>query len=192
MKLLFELFTSFFQIGILSFGGGYAAMPLIKEQVVDFHGWLTMAGFGDIITIAEMTPGPVAINCATFVGIQIAGIPGALVATAGCITPSCIIVTLLAYAYYRFRGLEMVKAVLTALRPAIIAMIASAGLTLLELSLEPGRSPVSFGSYINYVAFGIFLIAFCVSRRLKANPILVIAGSGILTLVVYGVLEIIP
>ena len=80
-----ELFWSFFQVGLFSIGGGYAAMPLIQNQVVDIHPWLTMTGFADIITIAEMTPGPIAVNAATFVGIQVAGLPGALIATIGCI-----------------------------------------------------------------------------------------------------------
>ncbi|MGN0984736.1 MAG: chromate transporter, partial [Gemmiger sp.] len=73
------LFGSFFQIGLFSVGGGYAAMPLIQNQVVDVHPWLTMAQFADIMAIAEMTPGPIAINAATFVGIQVAGLPGAIV-----------------------------------------------------------------------------------------------------------------
>lgn len=92
-----QLLWSFFQIGLFSIGGGYATMPLIQHQVVELHGWLTMTQFSDIITISQMTPGPIAINSATFVGIQVAGIPGALVATLGCVIPSCIIVTTLAY-----------------------------------------------------------------------------------------------
>ena len=83
-----ELLCSFFKIGLFSIGGGYAAMPLIQNQVVDVHTWLTMTQFADIMTIAEMTPGPIAINSATFVGIQVAGIPGAIIATVGCILPS--------------------------------------------------------------------------------------------------------
>ncbi len=94
---LIQLFWSFFQIGLFSIGGGYAAMPLIQQQVVELHPWLTMTQFADIMTIAEMTPGPIAINSATFVGIQVAGIPGALVATLGCVMPSCVIVLTLAY-----------------------------------------------------------------------------------------------
>ena len=78
-----QLFWSFFQIGLFSIGGGYAAMPLIQHQVVELHPWLTLTQFADIMTIAEMTPGPIAINSATFVGMQVAGLPGALVATAG-------------------------------------------------------------------------------------------------------------
>lgn len=80
-----QLFFSFLQIGMFSFGGGYAAMPLIQGQVVTLHGWLTISEFTDLITISQMTPGPIAVNSATFVGMKIAGIPGAIVATAGCI-----------------------------------------------------------------------------------------------------------
>ena len=82
-----QLFLSFLQIGLFSFGGGYAAIPLIQGQIVDQHGWLSMAEFTDLITISQMTPGPIAINSATFVGIKIAGLPGAAVATLGCILP---------------------------------------------------------------------------------------------------------
>ena len=96
-----QLFLSFLQIGAFSFGGGYAAMPLIQNQVVQLHPWLSQSEFTDLITISQMTPGPIAINSATFVGIKIAGMPGALVATLGCILPSCIIVTIIAYLYMR-------------------------------------------------------------------------------------------
>jgi len=94
--ILLKLFWSFFQIGMFSIGGGMAAIPLIQNQVVNLHHWLTLTEFTDLITIAEMTPGPIAINSATFVGIRIAGIPGAIISTVGCIFPSCIIVSLLA------------------------------------------------------------------------------------------------
>ena len=93
---LVELFLSFLQIGLFSIGGGYAAIPLIRYQTVILHGWLTESQFLDLATIAEMTPGPIAINGATFVGLQVAGIPGAIVATLGCIFPSLILVSILA------------------------------------------------------------------------------------------------
>ena len=85
--IFLQLFWSFLQVGLFSIGGGYAAMPLIESQVVQGHGWLTMNEFTDLITIAEMTPGPIAVNSATFVGIRIAGIGGALGATLGRLTP---------------------------------------------------------------------------------------------------------
>ena len=135
-----ELFWSFLQIGLFSFGGGYAAMPLIQYQVVELNGWLTMSEFADVITISQMTPGPIGINAATFVGIRIAGIQGAIVATAGCVLPSCLIVLSLAYIYYKYRGLATVQGILNGLRPAVLAMIGSAGLSLLILALWNGKS----------------------------------------------------
>ena len=150
-----QLLWSFIQIGLFSIGGGYAAMPLIQHQVVDLHAWLTMTQFADIMTIAEMTPGPIAINSATFVGIRVAGIPGALVATIGCVLPSCLIVLLLAFLYYRLKGLSLVQGVLFGLRPAVIAMIASAGLSLLLLSLGGGVSLLEGGA-LDPVALLIF------------------------------------
>ena len=153
-----ELLWSFFQIGLFSIGGGYAAMPLIQNQVVDIHPWLTMTQFADIMTIAEMTPGPIAINSATFVGIQVAGLPGAIVATAGCVFPSCVIVMSLAYIYYRFRGLNMVQGILAGLRPAVIAMIASAGISLLIMAVYGQRVlPEDLMSF-DAIAVMIFLI----------------------------------
>lgn len=127
-----QLFLSFLQIGMFSFGGGYAAMPLIQGQVVTTHGWLTMSEFTDLITISQITPGPIAVNSATFVGLKIAGIPGAVVATVGCILPSCIIVTILARLYLKYRNLDLLQGVLRSLRPAVVAMIASAGILILK------------------------------------------------------------
>ena len=141
-----QLLWSFIQIGLFSIGGGYAAMPLIQHQVVDLHPWLTMTQFADIMTIAEMTPGPVAINSATFVGIQVAGIPGALVATLGCVLPSCVIVIILAYIYYRFKGLTMVQGILFGLRRHLPAH---------SLLLRPAHS--SCGSDRNQPDFRVYL-----------------------------------
>ena len=107
-----ELFLVYFQIGLFAFGGGYAAMPLIQNLVVEGKGWLTMAEFADLTTIAEMTPGPIAVNSATFVGQKMAGLPGAIVCTLGCILPSLFIVLTLAYFYTKYRNLETVKRVL--------------------------------------------------------------------------------
>jgi hypothetical protein len=92
-----QLFLSFLQVGAFSFGGGYAAMPLIKQQVITAHHWLSVSEFTDLISISQMTPGPIAVNSATFVGIKIAGIPGAICATIGCVLPSCIIVGIISY-----------------------------------------------------------------------------------------------
>ena len=183
-----ELLWSFFQIGLFSIGGGYAAMPLIQNQVVDIHPWLTMTQFADIMTIAEMTPGPIAINSATFVGIQVAGLPGAIVATAGCVFPSCVIVMSLAYIYYRFRGLNMVQGILAGLRPAVIAMIASAGISLLIMAVYGQRVlPEDLMSF-DAIAVMIFLIGIIALRVWKPNPLWIMAGSGGLGVILYTLL----
>lgn len=171
-----SLLWSFIQIGLFSVGGGYAAMPLIQHQVIDIHGWLTMQEFSDIMTISQMTPGPIAINSATFVGIRIAGIPGALVATFGCVLPSSIIVTILAFVYYRFKGLDAVQSVLKGLRPAVVAMIASAALSLTAMALCGSDS---FTRDIDMVNATLIVIALIVLRKWRLNPIIVIAATGI-------------
>lgn len=182
-----ELFWSFFQIGLFSIGGGYAAMPLIQNQVVDLHPWLTMTQFADIMTIAEMTPGPIAINSATFVGIQVAGLPGAIIATLGCVLPSCVIVLTLAYIYYRFRGLNIVQGILAGLRPAVIAMIASAGISLLILAIYGQRTLPADLTSVDIIAVVIFLAGFVTLRRWKLNPLWVMAGCGAAGVLLYSV-----
>lgn len=180
-----ELFWSYFQIGLFSIGGGYAAMPLIQHQVVDIHSWLTMTQFADIVTIAEMTPGPIAINSATFVGTMVAGLPGAIIATIGCVFPSCAIVLLLAYIYSRFRGQSIVQGILAGLRPAVIAMIASAGISLFFTAVYGTTTLPADIFSMDMVAFMIFLCAFLILRRWKVNPIKVMAGSGIAGLLLF-------
>lgn len=172
-----QLFLSFIQVGMFSIGGGYAAMPLIQSQVVTKHGWLTMNEFTDLITIAEMTPGPIAVNSATFVGIRIAGIGGAIIATLGCILPSCFIVSLLAFLYYKYKEMSTLQSVLSSLRPAVVALIASAGLSILSLVLFNGNSIELDSS--NWIGAGIFLIAFFILRKFKWNPILVMCLCGV-------------
>lgn len=188
MMTLLQLFWSFFQVGLFSIGGGYAAMPLIQEQVVDLHGWLQMSEFADVITISQMTPGPIAINSATFVGIRIAGIWGAVIATLGCILPSCIIVLLLAYLYYKYRNLSAVQGVLGGLRPAVVAMIASAGLSILILSFW-NNQPVTWNVHaIDFPAVIMFCIGLFILRKWKVNPIYVMLGAGLVGLIVYSII----
>lgn len=182
-----QLFWSFFQIGCFSIGGGYAAMPLIQNQVVDIHPWLTMTQFADIMTIAEMTPGPIAVNTATFVGIQVAGIPGAIVATLGCVFPSCIIVLTLAWLYYRFRGLSVVQGILTGLRPAVIAMIASAGISLIILSFYGQREIPADYLNVNGISLWIFAVSLVILRKWKKNPISVMLGAGLAGVILYTI-----
>ena len=183
--ILLKLFWSFFQIGLFSIGGGMAAIPLIQNQVVDVNHWLTLTEFTDLITIAEMTPGPIAINSATFVGIRIAGIPGAIIATVGCVFPSFIIVSLLAWIYFKFKELTVVQGVLSGLRPAIVALIASAGLSIFMLSVW-GESYFSMNPQsINLVSVLLFTVALFILRKWKPNPIYVMIGSGIIGGAIY-------
>ncbi|MBS4455772.1 chromate transporter [Tuanshanicoccus lijuaniae] len=178
-----KLFWAFFKIGLFSIGGGYAAMPLIQQQTIDSYHWLTMAQFGDITTIAEMTPGPIALNAATFVGIQVAGIPGAIIATLGCILPSSIIVMIFAYLYYRYRGFSIVNGVLLGLRPAVIAMIASAGISLFSMAIfNQQRVPQSF-TPIDLQNALIFFMALLLLRLTKLSPIHVMVLSGLIGVV---------
>lgn len=174
-----QLFISFLQIGMFSFGGGYAAMPLIQGQVVTLHHWLSMEEFTDLITISQMTPGPIAVNSATFVGIKIAGIPGAVVATFGCILPSCVIVTLLAKLYLKYRNMGMLQGILGSLRPAVVAMIASAGIAILIAAFWGGRASVSLPD-TNWSLVVIFVISMVLLQKFKKNPIFVMVLAGVL------------
>lgn len=175
--IYWQLFWSFLQVGCFSIGGGYAAMPLIQAQVVTSHGWLTMSEFTDLITIAEMTPGPIAVNSATFVGTQIAGLPGAVVSTFGCILPSCVLVSLLSYIYRRYRNLSALQNVLTCLRPAVVALIAAAGCTILQLVAFNGAAMQL--ENINLIGVALFAAALLVLRLKKWNPILVMVLCGV-------------
>lgn len=174
-----QLFLSFLQIGAFSFGGGYAAMPLIQEQVVTSHRWLSMAEFTDLITISQMTPGPIAVNSATFVGIKIAGIPGALAATVGCILPSCIIVAVIAKLYLKYRNMEMLQGILNSLRPAVVAMIASAGISILIGAFWGSNEAIALGA-TNWKLVMIFVISLVLLQKRKMNPIWVMVLAGVL------------
>lgn len=174
-----QLFLSFLQIGLFSFGGGYAAMPLIQSQVVTAHGWLSMSEFTDLITISQMTPGPIAINSATFVGIKIAGLPGALVATIGCILPSCILVTLIAGLYLKYQNVSALQSVLNSLRPAVVAMIASAGISILVTAFW-GSETHAVLAETNWTLVIIFAVCILLLRKFKMNPIWVMLLAGIM------------
>ena len=171
-----QLFFSFLLVGLFSVGGGYAAIPLIQAQVVEAHGWLSMAEFTNLVTIAEMTPGPIAVNSATFVGIRIAGIPGALVATLGCITPALVLVSLLAFVYNRYRDLSLLQSVLACLRPVVVALILGAGLSILAMVLFNGAAPDL--NAVDWIGSGSFVTAFILLRKFKWNPILTMCLCG--------------
>lgn len=182
-----QLFLSFAQIGLFSIGGGYAALPLIQAQIVNVHGWMDMTQFVDVITISQMTPGPIAINAATFVGIKVAGLPGAITATIGSVTPSCIIVLILATVYYKFRNLDTIKGILSGLRPAVVALIASAGLSIVILTIFKNGQVQFTPDNLDFIAIVLFGISLFVLRKFKLNPIYVMLSVGVVGMVVYGV-----
>ena len=191
--MLLDLFLCFFQVGLFSIGGGYAAMPMIQSKAVEYYHWLNMSEFTDLMTIAEMTPGPITVNSATFVGIRIAGIPGALLATFGCILPACVLVTLLAWVYKRYKQMTLVQGALDGLRPAVVALIAAAGLSILELSVwgTAGISPDP-GS-INAVSVVLTAAALILLRTVKKlSPIAVMVGCGAVGGAVYWFMGTVP
>ena len=118
-----QLFLAFLQIGAFSFGGGYAAMPLIQAQVIDKYGWLTVADFTDLITISQMTPGPIAINTSVFVGYKMRGLKGAVAALLGSVLPSFVIILAIALLFADIRHNPVVDAAFKGMRPAVVALI---------------------------------------------------------------------
>lgn len=175
-----RLYLSFMLVGALTLGGGYSSLPIVQEQAVELNGWLTMGEFADLLTISEITPGPVAINSATFVGTKVAGVGGAICATLGFVTVPFVIVSLLYLAYRRYRSLDIVQGVLYGLKPAVVALLASAGLSIMILAIWgeggfaiAGTSPFSLA----LVAAGLLVL-----RKWKPNPIFIILGCGALGL----------
>lgn len=185
MSILLKLFFSFLQIGLFSVGGGYAAIPLIQNQIVETHKLLSMAEFTDLVTIAEMTPGPIAINAATFVGMRVGGVHGALLCTLGCIIPSFIICLTLAFFYYKYRNFTGVQTVLAALRPAVVALIASAGISILLLAVFQSDKNNLVLSDFHWVEFVLFGAGLFLLRKFKVNAIAVIFGTGVVGTILY-------
>lgn len=178
----YDLFTFIFKLSpdrAFSFGGGYAALPLIRHQVVEANGWLQLSEFTDLITISQMTPGPIAVNSATFVGLKVAGIPGAVVCTLGCVLPSCILVSLIAKLYLKYRSMDLLQGVLKGLRPAVVALIASAGVDIMVSALNIGGQ-----GRIKLQMAVIFAICLVLLRK-KWNPILVMVLADVMQ-VIYG------
>ncbi len=180
--IYWDLFWSFFQVGMFCVGGGYASMPLIQAQVIDAHAWLTMSEFVDIFTISQMTPGPIGINAATFVGTKVAGLPGAVCATAGFVMPSVFIVLALAKLFFSYGNIGRIRGILNGLRPAVVALICSAGTGFILLALwNVETGPVDFGQtdLIGILVLAASLLAI----RRKIGVITVLAGSGLLGLI---------
>lgn len=165
---LLTLFWSFLKIGIFGFGGGYAILALIEHEVVDINGWMTTAEFTDIVAISQATPGPIVINCATYVGYTATGtILGSALATFAVCLPALILASLAARFIYKFRDNKYVDAAFKGLRPAVVGLILAAGLTLINQE--------NFTDYISVIIFAVVAIA----TYFKANPIILLVLSGI-------------
>ena len=177
------LFWTFFKIGAFTFGGGYAMIPLIQREVTERRRWLEDRDILDIVAIAESTPGPIAINSATFVGTKIAGTGGALSATFGCILPSCIIVTCIARLYLKYRNLALLQGILNSLRPAVVALIASAGISILITAFWGSQAAVALAN-TNWLLVAIFAVCVVLLQKFKMNPIWVMVLAGVIKTVV--------
>lgn len=175
--ILFDLFKVFFLLGLFSFGGGYASMELIRSRVVTDYHWLTDWEYTDIISIAEMTPGPLGINIASFVGTRTAGVAGTLIATLSYILPALVIVLILSWFYDRYRSLEGVQGVLSGLRPAVVAMIIAAAVQLVGTAWWDGLSHLALEN-TNWTAVVLSLALLILLQKKKLGPIQAILASG--------------
>ena len=183
MKLLLEIVLAFMEIGLLSFGGGYASIGLVERMVVETKKWMTYSEFADVITIDELTPGPIAINIATFVGTKMAGIPGAIAATFGNILPSFIIALILIKLYQKYRNLKAVDGALKGLKSMVVAMITSTTISLVMTALFHGLD-MNINNF-DYVALIMFSIAVFMLRKYKTSPIYIMIGCGLAGLLIY-------
>ncbi len=182
-----ELFISFFQVGLFCFGGGYAALPLIQDQVMVQHDWLSMTEFTHLVTISQMTPGPIGINASTFVGTKMAGVGGAAVATLGFVTPSFILMSILAWVYFKYRNTNVLKDVLSALKPAVVALIGTAGFDIIVTALW-GQNAISIAT-TDYLMLALLVFSFALlrSKRLSAVKVMILAGVVNLALAMMGI-----
>ena len=186
MNAAWNLFLTFFRIGLMSIGGGYAVIPLIREQVVEKNGWISEKMFTDILTISQMTPGPLAVNTSTFVGLQIGGVKGALSATIGCVLCGTVISLLLYRFFQTHKNSVYVLEVLNGLKSASTGMIISAAFTIILLALYGTNQPEADWLSFNRTALFLLIAMLFLSRKWKLHPILIILISGIAGLLCYG------
>ena len=173
MNLLIKLFISFFKIGAFSFGGGYAMLPLIKEEVIEVHSWLTNAEFIDILAISEMTPGPIAINTATFLGYRVSGILGSVVATIAVVLPSFIVMSIIFHFINKFKDSPYTDWFFKGIRPIVLGLIASAAIS------------VAMDAFIDVKSVLISIVIFYLVSYKKLNPIYAIILAGITGAILY-------
>lgn len=192
-----QLFWVFFIIGLFTFGGGYAMLSLIQTQVVTAHSWLTESAFTDIVAISQMTPGPVGINCATYVGYEVVrssgaghlvAILGSFTATFAVVLPSFLIVLTIVRFYTKFQHNKIFEGVMSWLRPAVVGLIGAAAIILMFSVDWAGAKPVisiveeNFSDWISWVLFAAATVA---SLFFKVGPIPIILAGGALGLLIY-------
>lgn len=165
--MLFEIFKTFFKVGAFTIGGGYAMIPIIQKEVVDNKNWMENEEFLDAIAVTNSLPGPIAINCATFVGYKTAGIPGAFIAALGAVLPSFIIILIIAIFFSNFSNNAVLDHIFAGVRPAVVALIVYA---VVKLAKSAG---------ITKINMAIGLLALIAIILLKLHPILVIILAGI-------------
>ena len=194
MMLFLELFYTFFKIGLFSFGGGYGMLSVIQGEVVSRHGWLSAAEFTDIVAVSQMTPGPIGINSATYVGytaVLNSGSPewlaviGSLVASLAVMLPSLALMLVVSRFFMKHSKNRNVEAVFAALRPTVVGLIASAALLLMtkENFGSPVETPLQFG-----VSVTLFVAAFVAMKFFKVSPILILLLAGAFGGVFYGLI----
>lgn len=189
--ILLDLFLTFFEIGALTFGGGYAMIPFVREQVL-LHGWLTEEELLNMIAVSESTPGPIAVNMATFVGSNEAGILGSACATLGVVLPSFIIILIVASLLKNFLKYNGVKAFLSGVRPCVVSLILGTAITLF-LSVLLGIGGGDFTPNIDLkgiIIFAIVIATATIYKKIKGkkpSPILMIAISACLGMILYSI-----
>ena len=179
--LLLTLFLIFFEIGIVTFGGGYAMIPLIQAKLVG-GGFLSLEEITDMIAISEMTPGPFAVNMATFTGMKLGGLPAAAVCTLGVVLPSLLIIMLVATVSSRMQENKTVKAVMHGIHPAVVGLIAAAALSIGKTALFP----MGFAACISLSSLVLALLCLFSIKKCGLNPIVAIVASGVAGIFLFG------
>ncbi len=183
MSIILELFLTFFKIGLFTFGGGYAMLPLIMQEV-ESHGWMSEAELLNFVAVSESTPGPFAINIATYVGTETGGVLGAVFATLGVVMPSFIVILIVAKCYEKFKNSNAVKGALNGLRPAAIGLIGSAVMTTaLAVFVPNGFEKFAFENVLSVEfisAAVIFALALLLLLKKKIHPIVIVVISAAL------------
>lgn len=178
-----QLFYTFFNIGLFGFGGGYAMLSMIQGEVVTRYNWLTPQEFTDIVAVSQMTPGPIGINSATYVGFSATGsVWGSVIATFAVVLPSFILMLTISKFFLKYQKHPTVEAIFSGLRPAVVGLLASAALVL--MNTENFSSPTE-DKYTFIISCLIFLVAFVGTKKFKINPILMIIACGMAGLILY-------